>query len=216
MLSDLLKWGGKRPLGGEGTGTAEPQPRGDEPVVGSKAFPKFLSAINGRSAPVLLDFGPVIGTNVTFFGERLGCKLFIEDLIADIERHTRRHAAVAAGRVRHAFDTAMPPWTASCAGTCSTFSIRMPHCRWRVRLSAWCVPAEPSWFFCTAARPERSTYTKYEIISDSSFRHRYHSGTGHEACAPESRHHPMFEGLVVSDSFLLKSNTREMLLRRRA
>ena len=25
----------------------------------------------------------------------------------------------------------------------------------------------------------------------------------------------MFEGLIVSDSFLLKSNTREMLLRRR-
>ena len=28
--------------------------------------------------------------------------------------------------------------------------------------------------------------------------------------------HPTFDGLIVSDSFLLKSNTREILLRRRS
>ena len=40
-------------------------------------------------SPILIDFGPVVGPNVAFFGEQLGCKLFIEDLAADIERHTR-------------------------------------------------------------------------------------------------------------------------------
>src|ERR1700752_4700900 len=90
MLSDILKWGGKRlepTQAGARNGVSAVT--GDEPVVGSKAFPKFLAALSAQPAPVLLDFGPVIGTNVEFYGERLGCKLFIEDLIGDIDRHTR-------------------------------------------------------------------------------------------------------------------------------
>ncbi|HEX6974322.1 MAG TPA: hypothetical protein VF147_07975, partial [Vicinamibacterales bacterium] len=83
MLSDLLRWGGKRPGQADTPGDA-PAPRGEEPVVPSKALPKFLSAISHQpGAPILLDFGPVIGANVEFFGDRLGCKLFIEDLLAD-------------------------------------------------------------------------------------------------------------------------------------
>src|SRR5512141_1479545 len=89
MLSDLLRWGGKRRDQPDTPGDA-PAPRGDEPVVPSKALPKFLGAIANRAEPpVLLDLGPVIGTNVAFFGERLGCKLFIEDLFADFDRHAR-------------------------------------------------------------------------------------------------------------------------------
>ncbi len=90
MLSDLLKWGGKRVENApEGATRSATSSSAAEPVVGSKAFPKFLAALTAQPSPVLLDFGPVIGTNVAFFGERLGCKLFIEDLFADLDRHTR-------------------------------------------------------------------------------------------------------------------------------
>src|ERR671913_1492690 len=87
MFQDLLKWGGKRP-DAAGPSTATPS-AADDVVVPSKALPKFLSALTQSEAPVLVDFGPVIGSNVSFFGERLGCKLFIEDLLADLNRHTR-------------------------------------------------------------------------------------------------------------------------------
>src|SRR6185503_7943132 len=87
MLTDLLKWGGKRPEVAGRPGNA-PAPR-EEPVVASKAFPKFVAAIAQKEAPTLLDFGPVIGPNVGFCGERLGCKLFIEDFVADIDRQLR-------------------------------------------------------------------------------------------------------------------------------
>ena len=103
MLTDLLKWGGKRP----GQGGAVDVSRTDAPAVASKAFPKFLSALSQQSSPVLIDFGPVIGANVEFFGDRLGCKLFIEDLFAVIDRHARAGtpAELAQGfetRFRHA------------------------------------------------------------------------------------------------------------------
>ena len=38
---------------------------------------------------MLLDLGPVVGSNVSFFGEQLGCKIFVEDIYADLDRHVR-------------------------------------------------------------------------------------------------------------------------------
>ena len=70
-------------------------------------------------------------------------------------------------------------------------------------------------FFCTSA-VDRAPFTKYEIADDNSLRHRHHPGTGGPKLVLLNRDIiKMFDGLIVSDSFLLKSNTREILLRRR-
>src|SRR5262245_53803785 len=60
-----------------------------DPIFGTKALRKFLTALTSRASPVLLDLGPVVGSNVSFFGEQLGCKIIVEDLFADIDRHVR-------------------------------------------------------------------------------------------------------------------------------
>ena len=70
--------------------------------------------------------------------------------------------------------------------------------------------------FCTSAKPEKSPFTKYEIVDEGNFRHKQHNGSGGIKRAIQNRDIiRMFEGLTVADSFLLKSNIREMLLRRR-
>src|ERR1700754_4705859 len=61
----------------------------DDPIFSTKALRKFLSALTSRELPVLLDLGPVVGSNVSFFGEQLGCKIFVEDIFADLDRHVR-------------------------------------------------------------------------------------------------------------------------------
>jgi predicted SAM-dependent methyltransferase len=217
MLSDLLRWGGKRP-GQPDTQSDAPAQRGDEPVVPSKAFPKFLSAISHQTdAPAIIDVGPVIGTNVAFFGERLGCKLFIEDLFADYDRHTRAGTldqlpAAIDSRFRHAdasvdgvlcwdfFDFLAKPAAQSLARQI----VRMLRPGGAVM-----------GFFCTSSA-ERALYTKYEIVDETSLRHRHHPGAGGPKYVLLNRDIiKMFDGLIVSDSFLLKSNTREILLRRR-
>src|SRR4026207_1863949 len=58
-----------------------------DPVFATKALKKFLATLTSRDTPVLLDLGPVVGSNVSFFGEQLGCKIFVEDLFADVDRH---------------------------------------------------------------------------------------------------------------------------------
>ena len=61
----------------------------DAPVFATKALHKFLTCLTSRESPVLLDLGPVVGSNVSFFGEQLGCKIRVEDIFADIDRHIR-------------------------------------------------------------------------------------------------------------------------------
>ena len=45
-------------------------------------LPDFVTEVRARTAPVVIDLGPAIGTNVTFLGQEFACKLFIEDLLA--------------------------------------------------------------------------------------------------------------------------------------
>src|SRR5258705_13757344 len=64
-----------------------PEGGADSPVHPTKALSKFLSSLSTRQQPLLLDLGPVVGTNVTFFGEELGCKILVENVFKDIDRH---------------------------------------------------------------------------------------------------------------------------------
>jgi len=215
MLSGLLKWGSKRPDSSPGKGDAPP-PR-EEPVVPSKALPKLVAALSSREAPVLLDFGPVNGANVAFCGERLGCKLFIEDLLSDIDKHLRGKgpddlATTFENRFSHA-DSSIDGilcW--------DLFDFLNKHAaqalaRQIVRLlrPGGAVLA----YFCTSG-VERAAFTKYEIVDDKTLRHRYQPGIGGKKQSLQNRDIiRMFEGLVVSESFLLKNNSREMLLRKK-
>ncbi|MGH9330692.1 MAG: hypothetical protein ACRD09_09630, partial [Vicinamibacterales bacterium] len=84
-FSDLLRLGPRRP-------DPLPAAAGGDPDVEayvSKGFSRLLASLAGRDSPVIVDLGPVVGSNVAFYGERLGCKLFVEDLFTDLERHAR-------------------------------------------------------------------------------------------------------------------------------
>jgi hypothetical protein len=213
MLSNLRRWGAKTE---DAPGLADASRDGD-PAVPSRALPKFLSALAQGQSPVLLDLGPVIGSNVSFFGERLGCKLFIEDLLVDLDRHTRAGTLDAlpdtlAKRFRHADRTVdgVLCWDffdfldKHAAQSLAKQIVRMLRPGGAVM-----------GFFCTAAA-QHAPFTKYEIADEQSLRHRHHAGAGADKHVLLNRDIiKMFDGLIVSDSFLLKSNTREILLRQR-
>ena len=102
--------------------------------------------------------------------------------------------------------------TACSAGTCFDFLARRRPRRWRGRSSAMLRPGGAVMgFFSTArraARRSRSTRSSTTTVC----------GTGHHAGAGGPKHvlHNrdiirMFDGCNVSDSFLLKNNTREIL-----
>jgi hypothetical protein len=218
MLSDLLRWGGKRPRQPDVPGKAAVS-RGDEPSMPSKAFPKMLAAIAGQPDPaVLLDLGPVIGSNVEFFGERLGCKLFIEDLFAEFDRHSR---AGTLDELPKALDTRFRHADGTVDGVlCWDVFDFLPKlaaqslARQIIRMLR---PGGAVMAFFSTSAAATASFTKYEIVDDGQLRHRQHAGVGGARHVLANRDIiRMFDGLIVSDSFLLKNNTREILLRRKS
>jgi hypothetical protein len=214
MLTDLLKWGGKRPDAPGGGAAAAPR---EEPVVASKAFPKFVASISQRDAPVLLDLGPVIGPNVAFCGERLGCKLFIEDFLSDVDRKLRGNAVDLAAAIATRFTHADASIDGILCWDLFDFLDKPSSQALAQQIVRMLRPGGAVMgFFCTTG-VERSSFTKFEIVDDHTLRHRNHPGIGGRKQSLQNRDIiRMFEGLVVADSFLLKNNTREMLLRKPA
>jgi hypothetical protein len=73
------------------TGANANSAAGSDKSISTKAFSRFLAALKHREAPVLLDLGPVVGSNINYFGEKLGCKFFIEDVYANLEKFAKEN-----------------------------------------------------------------------------------------------------------------------------
>ena len=88
-LTDRLFGWGRRAEKEATPDAAEPAGATAERTVPTKAFARFLHALSLRESPIVLDLGPIVGGNVNFLGERLGCKYLVEDLYQNIESHVK-------------------------------------------------------------------------------------------------------------------------------
>src|SRR5262245_60902811 len=195
-----------------------PAPAGGDPVFSTKALKKFVSCVVRREPPVLLDLGPVVGNNVAFFGEQLGCKIFVEDLFTDLDRHVRSDTLDAFPAFLEKRLTRLPG--AVHGVLCWDLFDHLD------RRSAQVLAAELTRvlgaegallaFFSTA--PSRDArYTKFIIVDDANMRHRsYPAARTRQANMPNRDILRLFPSLRVSDSFLLKSHQREILFRKPA
>ena len=52
-----------------------------ENVFTTRGLSKFVAALDGRECPTVIDLGAVVGANVSFFGELLGCRLHVVDVL---------------------------------------------------------------------------------------------------------------------------------------
>lgn len=186
-------------------------------IFSTKALRKFLTSLTSRESPVLMDLGPVVGSNVTFFGERLGCKIILEDLFADLDRHSRASEIAFAeflkGRLTHEpgsvdgilcwnfFDFLEPP-AAQVLAAALTKLLR---------------PEGAVLGFFTTVGATDTRFSKYVILDEDSLKQRPYSSGGKRQMALQNRDIiRMFDGLKVSESFLLKTNIREFLFRKPA
>ena len=85
-LTDLFGMLGPRRVTDTGTTPDSSVTNVAEASYPTKALHKFIANLQTTEGPLLLDLGPVVGSNVTFFGEQLGCRLRVEDLAKDIDR----------------------------------------------------------------------------------------------------------------------------------
>ena len=189
----------------------------DDPVFATKALRKFLSSLTSRESPVLLDLGPVVGSNVSFFGEQLGCKIFVEDIFADLDRHVKAGTLEALPAF---LKTRFPQETGSVDGILCWDLIDYLD-----RPAAQELAAELTrvlrpdgallGFFRAAATSQDVRYTKFIVADEGNLKHRaYPAARGRQAVLLNRDIIRMFAGLRVTDSFLLLNNMREILFRK--
>lgn len=185
-------------------------------VVPSRVLAGFLSLVLARPAAELVDLGPAIGPNIAFLGERIGCKIHVEDLYADLDRHAHEGALdrlpeFLGGRLA-AFDESID------AVLCwDVFDYLVPAAA--SVLAAGLIralrPGGALLAFFGAGTPGDRTYTRYVIEDEGHFRYRIApAACGRQRVLQNRDILTLFAGLDLCDSMLLKSGVREVLFRK--
>jgi hypothetical protein len=197
---------------------AEPAPAQVEPevVVPSKALRKFIASLRQRPFPTLLDLGPAVGSNIGYFGEQLGCKVFVEDIFADIDRFQREHRVA---ELPAFFETRFPQDPGSVDGILcwDLFDfLDKPSARVVAEHLMRVLKVNGALFgFFATAHPAEVRFSKFIVADDNSLRHRPYSTPRMRQAALQNRDIiKLFGRLRVSDSFLLRNNVREIVFRK--
>jgi hypothetical protein len=205
----LFNWGGRK----EAVQAAPPPPvPSSAPARTTKVLPRFLSALAAVDAPVLINLGPVVGQNIAFLGERLCCKIFVEDLALDLagappdglEALLRRRLSHPPGSVDGILCWDLFDWLdRKTSQVLSAYLVRLLK------------PGGVLYAFFGATTGAIQEHTRFVVTSSDSFEIRRSPASPRPRNVLVTRDiNKMFEGLVVAESVLLKSNTRETLFRK--
>ncbi|HUL72579.1 MAG TPA: hypothetical protein VLT86_05720 [Vicinamibacterales bacterium] len=215
-MSGLFSWGGKKTEDSSAASEPAATPASSDTLTTSKVFPRFMAALAGRPAPMLVDLGPVVGPNITFFGERLACKIFVEDLFADVEAHARRGtretlATDLLARVAHEPDTidGILCWDLF------DFLDRPTGQALASKLTKLLRSGGVLYGLFGTTPIDLTHYTRFAVESEDTLRLRTTPATPTRRNVMLTRDiNKMFEGLTVTESVLLKTSTRETLFRK--
>jgi len=215
-LSDLFSLLGGRRAADEAA--ALPPPLSQEPVFPTKALQKFLSCLAARPAPAVLDLGPVVGSNLTFFCEELGCKLFVEDLFRDLDRYAQQGEGSADALPRFLAER-FPQPDASLDGVLCwdlfDYLDRPAAQALAQQLTRMLRVGGALMGFFTTVASQDPWYIKFVIDDEKNLRQRpYLAARARQRVLQNRDIIKLFDGLRVSDSFLLKTNVREILFRK--
>ena len=212
-MSIFSKWSARRATdSASATPVAEPA----EPVTTSKVLPKFLSSLSQVETPVLLDLGPVVGQNVAFFGERLSCKLHVEDLLAIVETYARNdnRVAVIDGLTNQLDRVVGPVDGVLCWDLFDYLDRRSAPAVAGALVRLMRHGAVLHGFFGTKATSIQH-YTRFVVEGVDQLRQRTYPATPTTRTVFVTRDlQKMFAGLTIKESVLLKNNTQEVMLKR--
>ena len=184
----------------------------------TQALQKFLRCLHGADNPLILDLGPVVGSNVTFFGEQLGCRIRVEDVAGDIDKHLKEGKLE---QLPEFFTGRFTQEPGSVDGIlCWDILDYLDRPAAQALATALCRLLKPEGcllgLFSTADTPGQ-VYTKYVVVDESTLRYRTYPGLRQrQRSLLNGDIIKLFKDLRVTDSFLMKSKLREMLFRKPA
>jgi hypothetical protein len=188
----------------------------NDKTLGTKAFGKFLSALSNRESPVLLDLGPVVGNNINFFGERLGCKFVVEDVYANLEKFAKENrTSELAAFLGTRFHQADATFDGILCWDIFDYLDKQAGPVLAREMTRLLKPGGALMsFFATVTQPGQE-YTRFLVVDDKNLTHRvYPASRGRQPVLVNRDINRMFEGLTVWESFLLMTKTREIVFRK--
>ena len=161
--------------------------------------------------------GPAIGSNISYLGERVGCKIHVGDLYADLDRHAREGMF---NRLPAFLERRFPLSNGSAdAVLCWDVFDYLGLTAGAVLAGELIRLLRPGGlllgFF--AARPSEDTrFAKYFIEDESRLRCRFYMRACRRRGVLQSQDiDKLFQGLHLCDSILMTSRLREVLFRKR-
>ena len=184
-----------------------------ETVYASKTLAQFLTLLFSRSSAELVDLGPVVGANVAFLGERIGCKIYVADLYADLDRYasegTLEQLPEFLGRrfaLPDASVDAVLCWDVFDYLAPAAASVLVGELKRVLRRGGTLLG------FFSGGGPDDGCHTRYVIENDWRLRLRCYAAACHRERVLHNREiTTLFAGLELFGSVLLKSGVREVL-----
>lgn len=212
-MAGLFSWGARRPA------EAPVPKRPLETNATTVVLPRFLGAVALRPSPVLLDLGPAVGANVTFLGDRLACKLLIGDLIHEA-RAIRPDAPnsdveLLASMVVRLERTVTSPLDGVLCWDAFDYLDRSTARTVAEFLASRLLPGGVVHGFFATAPGDVDRYTRYLIQGPSTLTCRHEPVPSRKRCVLSTRDlAAVFAGTTVMESVLLRTQRREILLRK--
>lgn len=189
---------------------------GEGVVHPSRALRPFLAGLRHVVAPAILDLGPVIDSNIAFLGERLSCKVHIEDVFTAVDQLVRDGhdsqigtlLATRFGRGDEMFNGVLCwdlfDYLPADASVILILEI--------VRLLR---PGGLMVALFSTARIDEPIHRKYVIVDDEHLEHRVRpAARGPRRVWLGREVQRAFAPLIVEESFLLRHRQRETLFRK--
>ena len=210
-MATLFGWGARKESAVE---KAAPAPPADQ-VCASIVLPKFLSALSHVHSATILDLGPVVGSNVAFLGDHLGCKLLIGDLHRDLDTE-----GISADEARERImarlkATVVTPVNGILCWDVFDFLNRPTAQALGAFLTGMLAPGGLVHGFFGTTPGELTHYSRFVLQSARSLECRRVPAKPLKRTVLQTRDLTvMFGGLTMVESVLLKSQQRETLLRK--
>jgi hypothetical protein len=214
-MSVKIKWGGWRDTEPSAATVTPEKPV--EPTAASKVLPKALATLANVPSPVIVDLGPVVGSNIAFLGEQLSCKIFVEDLYAEIERHSQKGTRDQLAQALPARLQQHAPGSIDGIFCWDLFDhLDKPSSQvLAAHLVSLLKPGGVIYAFFGATPGQLTQQNRFIIDAADTLRLRSAPVTPTPRNVLVTRDiNRMFEGVATAESVLLKSNARETLFRK--
>jgi cyclopropane fatty-acyl-phospholipid synthase-like methyltransferase len=187
----------------------------------TRALGRFVSSLSAKQQPMLLDLGSVVGSNVTYFGEELGCKIFVEDLAKDIDRHVREDRGPdLAAFIRQRFPQAPETFDGIVCWDLFDYLDRPAGQALAEQIVRLLRPEGVVLAFFNHSEQRDAvnpTYTRHVVLDQRTLEHKaYAAARGKQRPFLNRDIQRMFEPLAITEQFLLKTNMRELVFRKPA